>query len=256
MASIKELRAACRKPGGYEAVKEKILLRIIRVFSIYLTWFFLCFKKITADHVTIASVAMFVLGAFCYVWGYYWLNLIGLALIWFSIVMDFSDGEVARYKRGSLEKTDPERFKILQLKGSVLEGWTHDIKYGVLFLFLAVGEYSSFPYPSLLILLGFSASMSQVLSRLTKLRYIHNFFPIKSAEEAYQEMSRKSMFAKQGGLRKFLSNTFGATSEIAIWLTLATIIDKVYALVIFYGIFFSAAYFVLALKQYKGFKKI
>lgn len=256
MESIKNLREACRKPGGHETLKEKILLRFLRFFSIYFTWFFLRFRKITADHVTIAGVMIFVMGAACYIWGYYWLNLIGIFLIWLSIIMDFSDGEVARYQRGSSINADPSRLNILQLKGSVLEGWTHDIKYGVLFLFLALGEYGSFPYPSLLILLGFAASMSQVLSRLTKLRYIHNFFPMKSAEDSYQEMSRKSMFAKQGRLRKLLSNTFGATCEIAIWLTLFTIIDKVYCVVIFYGIFFSMAYFVLALKQYKGFKKI
>lgn len=252
MESIRELRKICRRS---DIVKPGILVRIVRFFSIYFTWFFLHFKKFTANQLTVLSTAIFVAGVFCYIRGDYSWNMVGILLIWVGIITDYSDGEMARYQRHSLEKKDPAQFSKLQTKGTALEGLTHDIKYGVLFASLALGTYTSFPYPTLLLILGFAASMTQVLNRLTKLRYIHSILPVQT-EKVYVEMSEGKFYAKRNPLRLFIDKVFGSTLEMTAWLTLATILNQVYLIVIFYGLLFPAIYLVLLYKQYKGFQKV
>ncbi|MFH1780855.1 MAG: CDP-alcohol phosphatidyltransferase family protein [Candidatus Nealsonbacteria bacterium] len=252
MESIKELRKICRRS---DVTKPGILVRIIRFFSIYFTWFFLHFKKFTANQLTVFSTVIFTAGVFCYIKGDYTWNIVGLLLVWIGIITDYSDGEMARYQRASLEKTNPNQFNKLQVQGTSLEGLTHDIKYAVLFVSLALGNYSSFPYPMLLLCLGFAASMAEVLGRLTKLRYIHSILPIQT-EKVYLAMSENKFYAKQNRLRKTIDKTFGGTTGIATWLTLATLLDKVYLIVIFYGVLSSMVYLVLLYKQYKGFQKL
>lgn len=252
MESVKELRKICRRA---DVIKPQIIVRIIRFFSIYFTWFFLHFKKFTANQLTVVSTVIFVAGVFCYIKGDYSWNIAGLLLIWLGIITDYSDGEMARYQRASLEKSDPNKFAKLQMKGTALESLTHDIKYGALFASLALGTYASFSYPTLLLFLGFSASMAQVLGRLTKLRYIHSVLPVQT-EKVYLQMSENKFYAKRSSLRLLIDKTFGSTLEIVAWLSLATILDKVYLIVLFYGILFPMIYSVLLYKQYKGFQKI
>lgn len=252
MESIKELKEICRK---ITEKKSDITSRSVRFFSIYFTWIFLHFKRITPNRLTVFGVFIYIAGALCFIKGDYLLNFLGIFLIWLSIVLDHSDGEMARYFRAFL-KTDADRLSKLQLKGIFLETFTHDIEFAILFIPLALGAYSSFPYPTLLIFLGFAASMSQILMRLAKLRYIHNFFPLKSAEESYHEIGKRAFYSKQGILRKTIDRHLGSPVKIATWLSLAVIFDKVYLIVILYGIFFSMKYLMLLIKQYETFKKL
>lgn len=252
MESIKELRKICRRA---DVVNPGILVRIVRFFSIYFTWFFLHFKKFTANQLTVFSTIIFVAGVFCYIKGDYVWNLVGLLLIWLGIITDYSDGEMARYQRASIEKNNQALFSKLQMKGTALEGLTHDIKYGVLFASLSLGTYTTVPYPTILLILGFGASMTQVLNRLTKLRYIHSVLPVQT-EKVYVEMSAGKFYAKRNPLRLFIDKVFGSTLEMTAWLSLATILNQVYLIVIFYGLLFPAIYMVLLYKQYKGFQKV
>ena len=237
MESIKELRKICHRPKK----GVPIVSRICRFFSIYFTWFFLHFKKFTPNQLTIAGTIIFIIGIFCYIKGEYWLNLLGVSFIWLSIILDYSDGEMARYRKTS------------RVKGVWIESLTHDIKYAILFVPLALGAYSSFSYPALLFFLAFSASMFRVLFRLTMLRYINMILPHQS-EESYRKIGEKAFYSNKK-LRRIFSN-LGGTTEIIAWLSLATILDKVYLVVIFYGILFPLVYLVLLFKQYKGIKAL
>lgn len=252
MESIKELRKICQRA---DVAKSGTVARIARFFSIYFTWFFLHFKRFTANQMTVFGTIIFVTGVFCYLKGDYSWNILGILLVWLGIITDYSDGEMARYQRAFLEKTDPNQFNKLQIKGTTLESLTHDIKYAVLFISLALGNYASFPYPTLLIFLGFAASMSEVLNRLTKLRYIHSILPVQT-EKVYLGISENKFYAKQNRLRRIIDKTFSGTTGIVTWLTLATVLDKVYLVVIFYGILSPMIYSVLLYKQYKGFQKV
>lgn len=217
--------------------------RISRFFSIYSTWFFLHFKNITPNQISFLGTGFFILGPLCYIKGEYEFNLIGILFVWLGILLDFTDGEVARY-RGLADG----------LGGVFVEPMTHDIKYAFLFVPLALGSYGSFPYPTLLIFLGFAATVSMLLFRLAKLRYVHIIFGGRQTEDAYRKSGEKAFYSKKTIKKAF--GYFGGTASIASWLLLATILDKVYLIVIFYGLLFPAIYLLLLSKQYKGIKNI
>lgn len=240
MESIKELKKICQGPGTQKAK----WLRIARIFSIYFTWFFLHFK-ITPNQLSILGTGLFISGTLCFLEGLYWLNLVGVSLLFLGIMMDLVDGEVARY-RGMAGG----------LGGNFIEPLTHDIKYAFLFIPLVLGEYRSFIYPSLLIFLGFSATISKILFRLTKLRYIHVILPLrpKGATQPVKENKEKAIY--QNNLLKEILGYFGGTTSIVFWLFLAVIFDKVYLIIIFYGILFPIVYLILLLKQYRVIKNI
>jgi len=89
MESIKELRKICQEKG----YQEHITLRFYRIFSIYITKIFLIFKI----NPNIVSVLGFLMGI---VGGYLYLNnqfLLGSILFLIALILDFVDGEIARY---------------------------------------------------------------------------------------------------------------------------------------------------------------
>lgn len=88
MESIKELRVKLQT----DVLGHPILQRVL---SIYLTRLFLM-TNISANQVTILMVFVGVLAAIPLFFGYIWT---GLFLSYLCIVLDASDGEVARYRR-------------------------------------------------------------------------------------------------------------------------------------------------------------
>lgn len=91
-ASIKELRAICQYPQPW-------LLRQLRMVSIYFTWLFL-HTPITANGITLLGMAGGILTAVLFSLEY-WVT--GIGLLFVTLIMDLSDGEVSRY-RGAQSK--------------------------------------------------------------------------------------------------------------------------------------------------------
>jgi phosphatidylglycerophosphate synthase len=238
MESIKELRKICQDIEETDYAFFALLARMARFFSIYFTWVFLHFKRITANKITIIGTILFVLGTLCYIAGEYWLNFAGIFLILIGFILDFTDGEVARYQ-GLAEGTGAVFF----------EPFSHDIKYAALFAPLTLGAYQSFPHFSVLVL-GFSALVFKMLFRFNKLRYA------KLVSSLSPKNSKVSSFPKKmRTINKIYVNIAGDT-PIIFFLFILTIIDKVYLLLIFYGFLFPAVYFAKLFKQYKQYKKI
>lgn len=88
MESIKELRQMLQT----NVLGHPILQRVL---SIYITRVFLS-TRITANQVTILMLVVGFLSAVPLFFGYFWL---GLALSYLCILLDASDGEVARYRK-------------------------------------------------------------------------------------------------------------------------------------------------------------
>ena len=79
---------------------EGVFTRNIRVFSIPLTRFLLRFPAVTANVVTMASLALAAATGLAFAHGGYGAGIIGALLYWGSMVCDCSDGEVARARLG------------------------------------------------------------------------------------------------------------------------------------------------------------
>lgn len=93
--SLQALRDLVAKPQA-----EPPWNRLVRRVSIYVTWL-LIRTPISANGVTFLFLAAALSGAAAFAVGERWAWLAGTLLIWLSIVFDFSDGEVARFRRES-----------------------------------------------------------------------------------------------------------------------------------------------------------
>lgn len=93
--SIKLLRQRSSKKQS-----EQLWNRLIRKVSIYVTWLLL-HTPISANGVTFLFLFAGLVGGGIYAIGTRWAWIIGTLWIWLSIVFDFSDGEVARFRQQS-----------------------------------------------------------------------------------------------------------------------------------------------------------
>lgn len=88
---IRELRQICQTRSFEHAVPD--LFKLLRIFSIYLTYLFIK-SKFTANSVSLIGIIISPISGIFLVMGYEIAALFGIFL---SILCDFSDGEVARY---------------------------------------------------------------------------------------------------------------------------------------------------------------
>jgi CDP-alcohol phosphatidyltransferase len=97
---VRELEAICggegRRPG--ERLDFRIrYARLIRPISIRITWLVL-HTRLSANQVTVLGILVGTAGALLLAWSDFWPLLVGLLLLQLSFVLDYSDGEVARYQ--------------------------------------------------------------------------------------------------------------------------------------------------------------
>lgn len=161
MPSIRELRKICQKSEDAPSWRtQSIEGRFNRIFSIYLTWFFI-HTPITPNGITILGTLVYLTGASLFIFNQINFQIIGLFLIFVSFVLDACDGEVARYRKS---KTDGGA------GGAYVEPVSHDIMYA--FFFLPIGIGSSIYYGTLFPLIAaFVATSSKLLFRLAEFRY-------------------------------------------------------------------------------------
>ena len=98
--SIRELEAICggegRDPGAARDFRNAYAV-VIRKLSIRITWLLL-HTRMSANTVTIIGILIGVAGALMLASNRFWVLVGGLVLLQLSFVVDFSDGEIARYR--------------------------------------------------------------------------------------------------------------------------------------------------------------
>ena len=98
--SVRELEAICggegREPGAPRDLRIAYA-RVVRKVSIRITWLLL-HTRVSANTVTIGGILLGVAGALLLAWSDFWPLVAGLVLLQLSFVIDYSDGEVARYR--------------------------------------------------------------------------------------------------------------------------------------------------------------
>jgi hypothetical protein len=107
---VRELEAICGGEGREPAERPDFRLayaRLVRRLSIRLTWILL-HTRLSANQVTVGAILIGIAGALLLAWNDFWPIIIGLVLLELSFVLDYSDGEIARYQaleRGSATAT-------------------------------------------------------------------------------------------------------------------------------------------------------
>jgi hypothetical protein len=97
---VRELAAICGGEGtgpGERLDFRTGYARLVRRLSIRLTWLLL-HTRLSADQVTVLAIVCGLVGAGLLAWSDFWPLVVGIALLQLSFVLDFSDGEVARYQ--------------------------------------------------------------------------------------------------------------------------------------------------------------
>ena len=98
--SIRELEAICggegRDPGAPRDFRNAYAV-LIRKLSIRITWLLL-HTRMSANTVTVLGILVGIAGALMLACNQFWVLVGGLVLLQLSFVIDFSDGEIARYR--------------------------------------------------------------------------------------------------------------------------------------------------------------
>ncbi|MEX0993164.1 MAG: CDP-alcohol phosphatidyltransferase family protein [Solirubrobacterales bacterium] len=97
---VSELERICGGEGRDPVARRNLRIAyavILRKVSIRLTWLLL-HTRVSANQVTMLGVGLGICGAFLLAWNSFWPLIAALALLQLSFVIDYSDGEVARYR--------------------------------------------------------------------------------------------------------------------------------------------------------------
>lgn len=97
---VSELERICGGEGRDPAAHGNFRIayaRLVRRLSIRLTWVLL-HTGWSANQVTVLAIAVGMAGALLLGWSDFWPLVAGIALLQLSFVLDYSDGEIARYR--------------------------------------------------------------------------------------------------------------------------------------------------------------
>jgi phosphatidylglycerophosphate synthase len=98
--TVRELEKICggegREPGGPRDFRIAYAV-LVRRISIRITWLVL-HTRLSANGVTLLGIGIGIAGALMLAWNEFWPLVAGLMLLQLSFIVDYSDGEVARYR--------------------------------------------------------------------------------------------------------------------------------------------------------------
>lgn len=240
--STKELREICQYSSAARARESKVGL-FSRIFSIYLTRLFL-YTDITPPQINATSVTTFFIGTAFFLFNDFWLNIIGVLIIFLSIILDGCDGEVARFK------------KIADNIGALyVEPTGHDIQYGLGFLIIAWGLYLN-GFPAYFLMLGALASVAKLLYRLLE----KNYWMSVQRNITHEEVVKiKKSYSKKSAMVRLVywaNKNFFSSTGVFLVLFIASLAYRIDLFIWFFAIGYVLLWVALFLKQLYQISKI
>ncbi len=234
-ASIDELRAQGQKTAP-NPEKETNVGKFSRFFSIYATWLFLR-TSFTPNQISVLGCVIYVAGFLVLFHPSYAVRLLAPFLYFLSIVVDGSDGEVARIKKNGNKYGGP-----------YVEPVTHDNLYSLTMILsgyvvsLQTGNY-------LYTTLGFGGALAKTLYRLIRLRFWNVVY--KDTDYAAKEVQNLAA-AGRSPLRKlfdFINGSLFTYTGMFLPFTVAVILNRLDYFVVAYGVGFTILYVLLLAKH-------
>lgn len=242
--TIKELREICQACHATpEWKKEDNKIGIFSLnFSIYFTRLFL-YTRITPNQITTLSVLVFFAGISLLLFNDYTANIIGSLVIFFSIVLDGCDGEVARFRK----------FIGNPIKGNVgglyTEPVSHDVQYGLAFLIIAYGLVMH-GFPPYYYVLGGLASITKLLFRLLQARFCTILATKNVTREEgikmHTSLKKKSIFIR---IIYRINKNFFNNSGVFIVIFIGALINRIDLSLWFFGVGFTLLWIAMFGKQ-------
>lgn len=160
MESIPELRKICQTTAQKD--RSNVYMRYVsRFLSVYITRFLLTTTSITANQVSLLTIATGILAALFLAFSHRFAFFIGAFLLQLWYLFDCCDGEVARYRQfratGSVvqEKTESS------LTGAFIDTINHYVVHGLVPLAISFSAFQVYREPWV-IFIGFLGSISQI----------------------------------------------------------------------------------------------
>ena len=145
--SLEELRVRCRSSR-----QEPFGAQLIRHVSIRVTWLFL-HTSVSANAVTLLFLVSGLLGSFLLARGDFTSAIIGVALLVVHLILDYVDGEIARYRHST------------SWFGYFLELTSHEIVTAALFTSVSYHVYKRYAPNARVFAFGFSAATFLLMDR-------------------------------------------------------------------------------------------
>ena len=184
------------------------------------------------------SVIVFFTGIGCFFSSGQSTQLLGAFLVLFSIVLDGSDGETARFR------------KIAGRTGSnYTEPISHDVQYGISFFLLGIAVYmqtGEAPY----IILGSAASIAKLLYRFLEIRYWNLRYGLAVGKEKIEQLKGShDTFSAPIRMFYFLNKNIYSQNGNFLMLLVAAFAGRLDLFVLFYGVSYVALWLLLFGKQ-------
>lgn len=245
--TIKELRQRCQSTAP-EAGRDPLLGYTIRFASIYITKYVTLPLGLTPNWITVISVLFFFLGTSLYFIDDLMIQLIGSFIIWFSVVLDGCDGEMARL-RGNPSGV-----------GSIYtEPISHDIMYAYLFLPVAVNLWLG-GFPAWILLVGWTATSGKLLQRFLTVRFdkvrAKENVEVESDGEGDQVIGYNPNVSLPHKIYRFLNRNFFSSVGFVIPLTAAAITGHLEWFLYLFAFFYSVMAILNFLRQAKHISRI
>jgi len=210
--SIKELRKICQEgasPGPY------------RVVSIYITKFLL-YTPITANQTTVLYIVIGLIAAVLFASGNYWWSLAAAILAIISYILDYVDGEIARYRKHS------------STGGMFLDLLAHSTINPSIIAGISLGIYRNYQ-DSRIFLFGFIASVSiGLFFNIISNKYF--ILTTKLREERNSAKKVKKWNVKNKAYWFFNLFNFWYTPGICHLILIFSILDMLQIAIFFYAI--------------------
>lgn len=182
MITIKEVREKC----SFEDLETNWRSKLLRKYSVYPTWALLQ-TNVTANKVTflmfvfgLASIALFTIGN-------YFSSLVAILFFHFSILLDYCDGAVARYRN------------TFSFKGVYYDSMHHIIVNPLLILGISMGVYFNNPLPIpnyVFLIFGFTGMYGLMIGNFAKLKKYESYINYKKFEKVKELESTTPKFEK------------------------------------------------------------
>ncbi len=181
--------------------------------------------------------------------GSYWLTVFGAAALIFHVVLDYVDGEMARYLKAS------------SWTGHFLETITHEIVFGLLYPVIGWVVYNTYNENPFYLMLGAFAGVFTVANRSVRGKVawaISNHLKgvSESSAERISGAGREGNKSSQRFLKKVLTQgrirLLGFQEMIYFYLPLAIITQRLDWFLIYYSIAFPVVYFLKIITIYRS----
>jgi phosphatidylglycerophosphate synthase len=239
MESIEELRKICQSHISKETNFRLELT--LRKFSIYLTKIFI-YMGLTGNQITMMMMILGIISSFFFMPGKYYYSLIGIILFELHLLLDFVDGEVARYRKET------------SLKGTYLDYMTHAIVNPLIFIGLSIGAYFSNPLQIIpnwvFIVIGFITAYSQSVGGVLRLKKYELLVDKNHFDKLKELRFRYKNVRNLRGLKNSVIAFFRIGSGFNV-LLFAVIFNLIPYLMLIYGLFMPFMFLLRFIKEIK-----